>query len=391
MTTHESSVRHLEGILVADFSRVLAGPLCTMMLAEAGARVVKIEEPRGDETRRWGPPFLGEVAGYFLSANRGKESIVLDLKSDKGLEAARRLIARADVVVENFKAPHRERFGLAPASVHEINPRAILCSIGGFDSDGPDASQPGYDLLAQAAGGLMSITGVPDGDPMKAGVALSDVLTAHHAHGAILSALLGRQRTGRGEAIEVSLVGSTVYSLANVVQGHLITGERPKRYGNEHPSIVPYQMFHASDRPFVLAAASDAQFVTLCRDVIERSDLLADKRYRTNALRVQYRESLIETLEWIFAGDDADHWVAAARGVGLPAARVDHLDEIVRRNPQLVGELEHESAGPYLAVRSPLRRNGARVPLGTTPPELGADTDALLRELGLPDDSALPD
>jgi crotonobetainyl-CoA:carnitine CoA-transferase CaiB-like acyl-CoA transferase len=381
MPLSERAVRHLEGIFVADFSRVLAGPLCTMMLAEAGARVVKVEEPRGDETRRWGPPFLGHVASYFLSANRGKQSVVLDLKSPGGLEAARRLVARADVVVENFKPADRERFGLTAERVRQVNPRAVLCSIVGFDGDGPDASQPGYDLLAQAAGGLMSITGVPDGDPMKAGVALSDVLTAHHAHGAILAALIGRERTGNGEAIEVSLVGATVASLANVAQGHLVTGERPVRHGNEHPSIVPYQMFHAADRPFVLAAASDAQFVTLCRAVIDRPDLVDDERYRTNALRVQYRESLIETLEWIFAGRKADGWVAAARNAGLPAARVDHLDEIVARNPQLIGELDHPSHGTYEAVRSPLRRDGARVPLGSAPPELGAHTESVLREL----------
>jgi crotonobetainyl-CoA:carnitine CoA-transferase CaiB-like acyl-CoA transferase len=386
MPLPERPVRHLEGLFVADFSRVLAGPLCTMMLAEAGARVVKIEEPRGDETRRWGPPFLGNTASYFLSANRGKESVVLDLKTERGLEAARRLVGRADVVVENFKPSHRERFGLTAERVREINPRAILCSIVGFDSDGPDASEPGYDLLAQAAGGLMSITGVPEGDPMKVGVALSDVLTAHYAHGAILAALLGRERTGQGEAIEVSLVGSTVYSLANVVQGHLVTGERPKRYGNEHPSIVPYQMFHASDRPFVLAAASDAQFATMCRAVIERPDLLEDSRYRTNASRVRYRDSLIETLEWIFAGGTADEWVGKARAAGMPAARVDHLDEIVGRNPQLTGEVEGGSGGKHRAVRSPLARDGARVPLGSAPPELGADTERVLRELGMDDD-----
>ncbi len=378
---NERPVRHLENIFVADFSRVLAGPLCTMMLAEAGARVVKIEEPRGDETRRWGPPFLGDEAGYFLSANRAKKSVVIDLKTREGLDSARHLVRRADVVVENFKPADRVRFGLTPEHVRELNPRAVLCSIVGFDSDGPDASLPGYDLLAQAAGGLMSITGDPDGDPTKVGVALADVLTAHHAHGAILSALLGRGQSGRGEAIEVSLVGSTVYSLANVVQGHLITDERPGRYGNEHPSIVPYQAFHGSNRPFVLAAASDAQFVALCRDVIEREDLLEDERYRTNALRVQYRVTLIETLESVFAVRPAEEWVAAARQAGIAAARVDHLDEIVRQNPQLIGEVEHPSAGTYRAVRSPLRRDGARVPIGSAPPELGADTESVLGDL----------
>lgn len=386
MKEPERPVRHLENIFVADFSRVLAGPLCTMMLAEAGARVVKIEEPKGDETRRWGPPFLGHVAGYFLAANRGKESVVLDLKTEEGRDVASRLIRRADVIVENFKPADRDRFGLTAERVRELNPRAVHCSIVGFDGDGPDASQPGYDLLAQAAGGLMSITGPADGDPMKVGVALSDVLTAHYAHGAILSALLGRERTGRGESIEVSLAGATVYSLANVAQGYLITNERPRRHGNEHPSIVPYQMFHGSDRPFVLAAASDTQFTALCRDVIDHPDLLRDERYSTNALRVENRESLIEVLEHVFADRTAMEWVAAARGAGLPATRVDHLDEIVERNPQMIAEIKHPTGGAYRAVRSPVRRDGARIPLGSAPPEVGADTSRVMRELRGGDD-----
>lgn len=352
-----------------------------MMLAEAGARVIKVEEPRGDETRRWGPPFLRDEAGYFLSANRGKESIVLDLKTENGAEAARRLIARADVVVENFRPAQKTKFGLTADDVRKLNSRAVLCSIVGFDSDGPDASLPGYDLLAQAAGGLMSITGAKEGDPMKVGVALSDVLTAHYAHGAILSSLLGRERSGRGEAIEVSLVGSTVASLVNVVQGHLITGEPAKRYGNEHPSLVPYQAFHAKDRPFVLAATSERQFEILCRDVVKRADLLEDERYRDNASRVRNRKDLIETLEKIFKARNASEWVEEARSVGLPVARVDHLDEIVDRNPQLVATMEHPSLGSYRAARSPVIRDGVRPSMSTTPPELGADTEKVLGEL----------
>ena len=303
---HARPVTHLSGVLVADFSRILAGPLCTMMLAEAGARVIKVEEPDGDETRRWGPPFVEGESSYFLSVNRGKESIALNLKLSGALDAARRLVARADVVIENFRADHREKFGLSAAQVHAINPKAVHCSIVGFESDGPDAGLPGYDLLAQAGAGLMSITGDKAGDPMKAGVALSDVLTAHHAHGAILAALFARARTGCGESIEVSLSGSTVASLVNVAQAYLLTGDRPKRYGNEHPSIVPYQPFHASDRPFAVAAASDRQYESLCAQVLGRADLSGDARYASNPARVKNRESLIATLEAIFATRRAD-------------------------------------------------------------------------------------
>ena len=242
-----SAERPLRGILVADFSRVLAGPLCSQLLGDAGARVVKVEEPlRGDETRRWGPPFAGESSAYFLSINRNKESIALDLK--RGGDVARRLIERADVVIDNFLPAQRRAVGMD--DVRSINPRAIHCAITGYDSDTSDANAPGYDLLAQAGAGLMSITGEPDGQPMKTGVALSDVLTAHHAFGAILTALFARERTGKGASIEISLFAATLASLDNVSQNALVTGREAKRYGNAHPSIVPYQLFEASDRAF---------------------------------------------------------------------------------------------------------------------------------------------
>src|SRR5437868_3869913 len=223
----------LEGIVVADFSRVLAGPLCTQMLADAGARVIKIEEPeRGDETRRWGPPFVNNISTYFLAVNRNKESIVVNLKSRSGSKIAERLVERADVVVDNFLPAQ----GLLPT----IPKRTVHCTIRGFDSDTPEADTPGYDLLAQAGSGLMSITGERDGDPMKIGVALADVLTAHYAFGAICAAL----RTGEGASLEISLFSATIASLANVAQNVLVTGAEAARYGNAHPSIVPYQLFH---------------------------------------------------------------------------------------------------------------------------------------------------
>ncbi|HZF72815.1 MAG TPA: CoA transferase, partial [Gemmatimonadaceae bacterium] len=227
----------LSGIVVADFSRVLAGPLCTQLLADAGARVIKIEEPlRGDETRHWGPPWAGDVSAYFLSINRNKESIALDLK--RGGDVAREIIERADVVVDNFLPPQRRALKLD--RIRKINRRVVHCIISGYDSDTADADAPGYALLAEAGAGLMSITGEADGTPMKVGVALSDVLTAHYAFGAIVTALYG----GKGATLEISLFAATLASLANVAQNALVTGNEAKRYGNEHPSIVPYQLFH---------------------------------------------------------------------------------------------------------------------------------------------------
>ncbi|MCM2315603.1 MAG: CoA transferase [Thermoanaerobaculia bacterium] len=375
-------LRHLEGILVADFSRILAGPLCTMMMSDAGARIVKIEEPRGDETRRWGPPFVGEESGYFLSINRNKESIALNLKHPSALEIAKKVIARADVVIENFKAEDRAKFGVDAASVHAVNPRAVICSIVGFDSDGPDAAQPGYDLLAQAAGGLMSITGEKEGDPMKVGVALSDVLTAHYAYGSIMTALFARERGAPGQVIEVSLVAATLASLANVAQAHLLTGERPKRYGNEHASIVPYQQFHGADRPFVVAAASDRQFELLCAGVIMRPELVDDPRYRTNSRRVENRDALIEELERVFATRPAAHWVDASRRAGIPAAIVEHVDEALARNPQMRVAMEHPTIGRFESVRNPVIWNGARLDPVAPPPVVGQHSESILRELG---------
>jgi crotonobetainyl-CoA:carnitine CoA-transferase CaiB-like acyl-CoA transferase len=373
----------LDGILVADFSRVLAGPLCTQMLADAGARVIKVEEPgKGDETRRWGPPFIAGESAYFLSVNRNKESIVLDLKSERGREAASRLIERADVVVENFRPEQRSKLGLSPEQVHALNPRAVLCSITGFESDGPDAGVPGYDLLAQAAGGLMAITGPADGDPAKVGVALSDVLTAHYAYGAIVSSLYGRERTGLGDIIEVSLFGATIASLVNVAQNHLITREESKRWGNAHPSIVPYQAFHASDAMFVLGVGTDRQFDQFCREVIGRPDLA--ERYPTNDVRVNERGALIAELEAIFGSRTAEEWVSGCRARAIPAARVETVAGALERARALTVSLMHRRVGCYTAVGSPVhRQSGNAKP--KAPPLLGQHTEEVLRELGLSD------
>lgn len=349
----------LRGILVADFSRVLAGPLCTQLLADAGARVIKVEEPdRGDETRRWGPPFIHGVSAYFLAVNRNKESIAVDLKSAQGREVARRLIDRADVVVDNFLPLQRKNLRIRTRG------RTIHCSITGFDSDTSEAGTPGYDLLAQGASGLMAITGEPDGEPMKVGVALSDVLTAHHAAGAICAALYAREKTRRGERIEVSLFGATVASLVNVAQNALVTGREPIRWGNAHASIVPYQLFHGSDRPFAIGAGTDRHFQSLC-DAIGRADLARDPRFATNTARVEHRDELVPLLDAAFRTRRARDWVERCRSVGVPVALVQGVREALQSEPgrALIVSIDHAEAGRYDAVGSPIVFAGKRFPI----------------------------
>jgi crotonobetainyl-CoA:carnitine CoA-transferase CaiB-like acyl-CoA transferase len=373
----------LDGILVADFSRVLAGPLATQLLGDWGARVIKVEEPeRGDETRRWGPPFVGGVSAYFLSVNRNKESVALDLKSEEGAEAARRLIERADVVVDNFLPAQKESLHFAPRA---INRRAVHCSIAGFDSDSDDADRPGYDLLAQAGSGLMSVTGETDGEPMKIGVALADVLTAHYAFGAICAALRGRERTGEGASLEVSLFSATMASLVNVAQNVLVTGAEAGRYGNAHPSIVPYQVFHASDRAFAIGAGTDRHFAQLCERVLRRPELMQDRRFATNAQRVKHRKMLLPILDAELKKRTAAQWVARCRRVSIPASLVRGVREALATPAArvLIDVVEHPEAGAYQAVRNPVRIDGQRRAIGTAPPWLGQHTAAVLRELGL--------
>jgi crotonobetainyl-CoA:carnitine CoA-transferase CaiB-like acyl-CoA transferase len=369
----------LSGILVADFSRVLAGPLCTQLLADEGARVIKVEEPaHGDETRRWGPPFLGDVSTYFLSVNRGKESLALDLRSEDGKRFARALIDRADVVIDNFLPQQRAALGLT-----DMPERVIHCSITGFDPETAEAQTPGYDLLAQAGSGLMSITGDPNGEPMKAGVALADVLTGHYAHGAICTALYAREKSGRGARLEVSLFGAALASLVNVAQGALATDREARRYGNAHPSIVPYQVFHAADRAFAIGGGTDRHFRFLCERVIERTELVADTRFATNGARVANRETLVALLEAIFRTAAAEHWVARCRAVGIPASLVQGVLEALRSEAAqpLIGTIEHPDAGAFETVRHPVRFDGQRLPLGDAPPRLGEHTAAILAEL----------
>jgi crotonobetainyl-CoA:carnitine CoA-transferase CaiB-like acyl-CoA transferase len=376
----------LDGIRVVDLSRVLAGPYCTMMLADLGADVVKIERPvEGDETRGWGPPYTGHEAAYFLAVNRSKRSVAVDLKHPRGRELVLDLCARADVVLENFRPGAAARLGLDAASVRERNPSVVYCSITGFGRHGA-RDRPGYDFVVQAESGLMAVTGEPDGPPAKAGVALVDVVTGLHAAVAILASLRRREVTGEGEQIEVSLLDSAFSALVNVAQNALATGEEPGRYGNAHPSIAPYQPFRAADGWIAVAAANDGLFARLC-DVIGRPELAADERFATNAARVRNRAQLVPFLEESFAARNADEWAGALDAAGVPAGKIRGVLEALRAAAPATIRVTHPTAGELELVAPPFMLESAPPRAAAAPPLLGQHTREVLGELGLSDDA----
>jgi crotonobetainyl-CoA:carnitine CoA-transferase CaiB-like acyl-CoA transferase len=366
----------LSGVRVADFSRVLAGPYATMMLADFGADVVKIEPPAGDDTRAWRPPVdeAGEST-YFGAVNRNKRSVVCDLTTADGLAAARRLAETADVVVENFRPGVMERFGLGEPTLRAVNPGLVYCSITGFGRDA-GAALPGYDLLVQAVGGLMSITGAPDGGPSKVGVALVDVLTGLNAFSGILLALRQREGTRRGSRVEVDLLGSLLAALTNQASGTLATGRSPARLGNAHPSIAPYELFGAADRELVVAVGNDRQFAAFA-EVLGRPGLAADPRFRTNEARVSHRDALRAELAPLLAGRSAADWVAALTDARVPAGLVNDVAEAFAFAAALGLDPVAETVDPETGRRSrqpatPIHLDTAPAVHRTPPPLLGA-------------------
>ncbi|WP_273887386.1 CaiB/BaiF CoA transferase family protein [Rubrobacter naiadicus] len=371
---HEKEELPLEGLRVLDLSRVLAGPFATMVLGDLGADVIKVEHPkRGDDTRQWGPPFAGGESAYFLSVNRNKRSVALDLKTEKGLGRVRELASTADVLIENLRRGALAKLGLGYDALKEKNPGLVYCSIVGF-GPGPDENEPGYDFLVQARAGIMGITGHPDGEPTKVGVAVADIVCGLYAAVAILAALRRRSETGEGARIEVPLFESTVSWLANRAQEYLISGEDTGRMGNEHPTIVPYQTFHASDRPIALAVGNDAQFERMCR-AIDREDLSCDERYATNPKRVENRWELVAELQRVFEKRSAEEWVRRIREAGVPCGPVNSLTEVFQ-DPHVLAsgilrEVDHPTAGRLRTVGSPLVLDGKRPSIRRHPPLLG--------------------
>lgn len=378
-----SARRALQDIKVLDLSRVLAGPWCTQCLADLGADVLKIENPDGgDETRGWAPPAMADMAAYYICANRSKRSLALDLKTDAARDLVRRLAAVADVFVENYKLGDMDRLGLGYDALRAINPRLIYCSISGYGRTGPDAGRAGYDFVIQAESGLMSITGEPDGAPMKVGVAVSDLFSGLYASQAILAALLERERSGAGQFLDVALHDCQLAALANVASNVLATGKRPGRFGNAHANIVPYELFDAADAPFVVALGNDRQFRKLVTSVLGRPELADDPRFATNGERVRNRTELQRILRELFRAGGRDKWLLAMEDAALPAGAIRTVDEALgsphARARGVVAELPKGDSSVRV-VRYPVLGDAIEFS-ATAPPRIGEGGDAAVRE-----------
>jgi crotonobetainyl-CoA:carnitine CoA-transferase CaiB-like acyl-CoA transferase len=369
----------LDGLLIADFGRVLAGPYATMLLADLGADVVKIERAGvGDDTRQWGPPWVGDESTYFQSVNRNKRSFAWDLRDPADLQQARELAARADVVVENFLPGTMDRLGLGYDAVREINPDVVYCSVTGF---GGENNLPGYDLLIQAVGGLMSITGPEPGVPTKVGVAVVDIITGLHAAVGILAALRHRDRTGEGQRVEVNLLSSLLSALANQTSGYVGAGVVPQAMGNRHPSIAPYEVFRTGDRPLVLAVGNNRQFASLV-EVLGVPELADDERYATNTQRVAHREQLVRDITAALSAGSADEWFEKLTAQGVPCGPLIDIADAVALAERLglnpVVEIDDPRRDrPVRQVANPIRLSATPASYRSAPPRLGEDTPAV--------------
>jgi crotonobetainyl-CoA:carnitine CoA-transferase CaiB-like acyl-CoA transferase len=387
----------LAGLRVFDLTRILAGPTCTQLLGDLGAEVVKIERPGlGDDTRKWGPPYVQDTDGndtqtsaYYLSSNRNKRSVTLDIASEEGQRLARELIRESDIVVENFKAGGLKKYGLSYDDVKEIAPHIIFCSITGFGQTGPYAARAGYDYLAQGMGGIMSLTGEPEGEPMKVGIGIADIMCGMYASSAILAALHHRHQTGEGQHIDLALLDTQVSWLTYEGLNYLTSGELPKRRGNEHPNIVPYKTMPASDGYFILAVGNDSQFAKFCAEA-GRPDLAQDPRFTTNAERVRNREALYPILDEITAERPLQDWVDALNARGVPSGPVNTLDrvfadpQIQHRNMQIQMDYPEAAKGKVDLIGNPIGFSRTPVSYRQPPPTMGEHTDTVLQEaLGL--------
>jgi crotonobetainyl-CoA:carnitine CoA-transferase CaiB-like acyl-CoA transferase len=371
----------LQAILVADLSRVLAGPLCTMTLGDLGADVVKVERPDGgDDTRTWGPPFVDEGATYYLGLNRNKRSVTLDFKVAGDLDLARELCARADVVIESFRPGTSDRLGLGYDDIARGNPGVVYCSISAFGSGERAAALPGYDLLLQAMSGLMSVTGEAGGRPLKVGAPVIDVMCGLYATIGVLAALRARERDGHGQRVEVSLMDTALAALLNQASAHVNTGVVPGRLGNRHPSIAPYETFAAADGDFAVAVGNDAIFARLCA-VIGRPELADDERFATNATRLTHRDELGRELDAAFAAAPAAEWVAALGAAGVPAGPINDIADAFAFAADLGLQPVDETDG-VRTVRSPLRLDATPATVSRRPPRLGEHSDEIRAWLG---------
>ncbi|GAX88436.1 CaiB/BaiF CoA transferase family protein [Effusibacillus lacus] len=384
----------LEGLKVIDLTRVLAGPFCTMILGDLGADVIKIEGPGGsDETRGWGPPFAGDQSAYYLTANRNKRAITLNLKEPEARNILRKMVKNADVLIQNFKTGTMEKWGLGYEDVRKLNPRLIYCSITGFGQHGPYKNLPGYDYIVQAMGGMMSITGSEESGPMKVGVAIADIATGLYSAIGILAALQERTVSGKGQQIDMALLDSQISLLANVASNYLVSGQIPKRYGNQHPNIVPYQTFRASDGEMVVAVGNDRQFQKLCQ-LLGQPQWADDPEYSTNPARLKNRERLIPMLQREFAKKTCSEWQELLHAAGIPSGPINNMEQLFR-DPHVVEremkvEIPHPTIGTVQLVGSPLKLSRSKPEMRRHPPLAGEHTREVLKEYGY-DDTEIDD
>ncbi len=383
----------LSGLRVLDLSRVLAGPSCTQMLGDMGADIIKIERPgEGDDTRKWGPPYMKDAAGhdtsesaYYLSCNRNKRSVAIDITKPEGQALIHQLIEQCDILIENFKVGGLKKYGLDYDSVHERHPHIIYASITGFGQNGPLAMEPGYDLMAQATGGMMAVTGEPDGAPMKIGVALSDIMTGLHAAIGILAALHKRKTTGKGDHVDVALLDCTLASLTNLAQFYLTSGKVAKRWGNAHSTIVPYQAFEAADGWVVVAVGNDTQFARFAK-ALGHGEWAQDERFALNRNRVTHRDILVPMIAERMKAQNIAHWVKTLQEIDVPVGPVNHMDQVFAMEQVQARGMEIEmphplAAAPIHLVGSPLKFSESPVSYRLPPPVCGADTHSVLQEL----------
>lgn len=375
----------LRGIKVLDLTRIMAGPWSTMALADLGAEVWKIESLEGDDTRSWMPPATAGISTYYLSANRSKQSLAVDMRKPEGRQLILDLAAQADVVVENFLPASLKRLGLDYEALSAVNPRLVHCSITGYGRGNPMENRPGYDFIIQAESGFMSITGEKDGEPMRLGVAFIDLVTGMNAVQGILAALFERERSGLGQSIDIALSDSALHFLANIASGYLNTGKVPQRYGNAHASIVPYQLFDTADGSIALAVGNDEQYRRLCLEVLERPDLYNDPRFTQNKSRTEHRALLIPLLQAVFRAWPSEALIDALRSQAIPVGEVKDvaqaLESETARHRQVVMSVEHPIAGEVKMVRSPLRFSRTPTVAAKAPPLHGQHTDEVLQRV----------
>ena len=368
----------LDGIKVLDLSRVLAGPWCAMVLGDLGADVIKVESPEGDDLRHFGPPFEKGESAYFMVVGRNKRCVVADMKTDQGRALVRKLALTADVLVENFREGTLEKFGLAPSDLRKENPGLIVCSVSGYGRASSMSARAGYDFVIQAESGLMSIIGDEDQPPMKVGAAVTDIVAGQYATQGVLAALFHREKTGEGQDIDISLLDGAVTLLANQGAAYLMTGESPKRLGNDHPTVCPYRPFETSDYPIALAIGANRQFQKLAK-AMDLPEIAKDERFATNPSRVENRAALYEVLEARFITRTRDEWLVALHAEGLPAGALRSVDQVMDA-PELaerdmVTTVEHSTIGPTRIVGSPIKMSKTPTSVRLAPRPLGADND----------------